>query len=622
MSGIVCIVDFSGAPADGVLLRRLTDFMTFRGPDSHETWVSGAVGFGYARLETNGSANPEVQPLTFNDGLTIVADARIDARADLLGRLADAGDRDDDASDAGLILRAYRVWGERSVEHLLGDFAFAIWDAARRRLFCARDHLGVKAFYYARLGSLLVFSNTLDCVRQHPTVSSGLNDRAIADFLLTNLNHDPGTTAFADIQRIPPAHRALWSAAGGRTERYWSLPIDEPVRFKKAADYTERFRELVETAVRDRLRGHQAAVLMSGGMDSTTLAATACKVLGSGSAGGEIRAFTILTEGFDSDERRHARAVADHLGIPVQFISHSAEAADPNWNEAAVRTAEPFLYTSTLAANREIYRTISGHSRVLFYGEGPDNALHYEWRPYLSQLSRQGKWSSLAMDLGRHALWHRRIPLLPTLPALLKLRVKNPHSPPSYPEWFQPGFESRLELRARWAELEKPSRPDPAHPYRPAAYASFNSPLWEAIFRGLDAEGTQAPIDTRHPFVDLRVLRFMLSVPVVPWCRIKYLERRAMRGILPPSVLRRQKAPLVRDPIWLTARRWWSIPQRSHEFLTEYVNWDRIPKEPGSERSQFWINFRPLALNYWLKRMTCAPLAREGVHDECGRGQR
>src|SRR5207249_147082 len=122
-------------------------------------------------------------------------------------------------------------------------------------------------------GQTLIFSNTLDCIRQHPAVSDKLNDLAIADFLLFDLNQDPHTTSFADIQRLPPAHRATWSADSMRMTRYWTLPIDEPVYFKRADDYTDRFKELLNTSVSDRLRTNKIAVFMSGGLDSPALAA-------------------------------------------------------------------------------------------------------------------------------------------------------------------------------------------------------------------------------------------------------------------------------------------------------------------------------------------------------------
>jgi asparagine synthase (glutamine-hydrolysing) len=144
----------------------------------------------------------------------IVADARIDAREDLFAALTAAGEpgmAQASWTDAELILRAYRCWDTACVERLHGDFAFGIWDDARQQLFCARDHMGVKPFYYAQIGCGVIFSNTLDCVRRHGLVSDRLNNLAIADFLLFGHNQDQATTSLADIKRIPPAHCAVWS---------------------------------------------------------------------------------------------------------------------------------------------------------------------------------------------------------------------------------------------------------------------------------------------------------------------------------------------------------------------------------------------------------------------------
>ena len=150
MSGFVGIVNLDNKPIDDRLLGRMTGFMAFRGPDRQRTWHNGSVGFGHALAITTNESERECQPLTLDRQIWIVADARIDARADLLAQLAEKGEAaPGDTTDVELVLRAYRAWGRACVDHLLGDFAFAIWDAPRRELFCARDHLGVKSFFYA-----------------------------------------------------------------------------------------------------------------------------------------------------------------------------------------------------------------------------------------------------------------------------------------------------------------------------------------------------------------------------------------------------------------------------------------------------------------------------------------
>jgi asparagine synthase (glutamine-hydrolysing) len=191
MSGITGLLSLDGGPVDGQILSRLTGLMAFRGPDAQETWSGGRVGFGHTMLRTTFESQGERQPCSLDDDLWIVADARVDGRSELCRKLRSSGhDCHQSATDAELILHAYRAWGDECVRHLLGDFVFAIWDASRERLFCARDHFGVKPFFYARAGNCLVFSNTLNCVREHPGVSDELNDRAIADFLLFGMNQD------------------------------------------------------------------------------------------------------------------------------------------------------------------------------------------------------------------------------------------------------------------------------------------------------------------------------------------------------------------------------------------------------------------------------------------------
>jgi asparagine synthase (glutamine-hydrolysing) len=261
MSGIVGILHFDEAPVDRHLLGQMTAFMALCGPDAQEIWIDGKVGFGHTLLKTTDESEHERQPFTLDGRVWIVADARVDARRELVPLLKAHGHENLslNATDVELILHAYLTWDENCVEHLLGDFAFAIWDGPQQRLFCARDQLGVKPFFYTHIGRTLIFSSSLDCIRHHPSVSGRLNDLAIADFLLFDSNQDLATTSFADIQRLPPGHSAKWSARKQELRRYWTLPIDEPLYCRQADNYVNRFRELLEQAVDDRLRTKKSA---------------------------------------------------------------------------------------------------------------------------------------------------------------------------------------------------------------------------------------------------------------------------------------------------------------------------------------------------------------------------
>ena len=619
MSGIVGIIHFDGAPVHRALLGRMTAFLDFRGPDAREMWINRNVGFGHTLFRTTFQSADERQPFSFDGETHIVADCRVDARAELIAKLRTHGRNASlQQPDAELILHAYHVWGEGCMEHLLGDFAFAIWDAPRQKLFCARDHLGVKPFYYAHIGTTIIFSNTLDCIRLHPLVSDKLNDLAIADFLLFDMNQDPARTSFADVQRIPAAHRAWFADGRCKLSRYWSLPIDEPVYYKRPDDYTDRFKELLDQAVSDRLRTNQVGVFMSGGIDSPTLAATACKILRGRDANAQVHAQTTLLDGIDGNERYYVKLVADHLKIPLLIQDLSGTFGDPNWASTKVHTPEPFVDPTRLAIDRELNRELGNRTRVWFYGEGPDNALNYEWQAHLSYLTTKRRFGRLMADVVRHMVHHRRIPLLPSIPNLLKVRWQRRSSDAGFPAWLNPDLETRLQLRDREWQNQYPAQ---RHPVRPAGHASFGISNWDALFHSLDAEFAQAPYEVRHPFLALPLVRFLLSVPVMPWCRSKYLVRRAMRGALPEAVLKRAKTPLSSYPTWQGARRQGLPVLEAALGFREYVDPLLVTNEMNENQAAFSRDSRPRALNYWLSNLRATAIAEptEGLFYETAR---
>ena len=183
-----------------------------------------------------------------------------------------------------------------------GDFSFAIWDAAKKELFCARDHFGIKPFYFAQLGDLFIFSNTLNCIRMHPLVSGELNDAAIGDFLLFGLNYDNATTTFRDIQRLPPAHSLTFSPNGVKIRHYWTPPTDGRIRYSKPEEYVENFQSLLQAAVGDRLRTDRVGILLSGGLDSSSVAAVTKEVSGKCGQKTEIRGYTSVFDSLIPDE--------------------------------------------------------------------------------------------------------------------------------------------------------------------------------------------------------------------------------------------------------------------------------------------------------------------------------
>jgi asparagine synthase (glutamine-hydrolysing) len=603
MSGFVGIVNLDGAPVDGPLLDGLTASLTFRGPDGRGTRVEEGVGLGHSLLRSDPAVPSEEQPLALDGRLWIVADARLDNRSRLTAGLG-AGSGPDGVSDAGLILRAYRRWRESCVDHLLGDFSFALWDRAERRLFCARDHLGVKPFYYALSGESFLFSNTLDCLRLHPALSGGLNEQAVADFLLFGCNMDLETTTFEDVRRLPPAGCCTWSAEGMRSRRYWALPVGGRIRYRKGEEYVAHFQELLRTSVADRLPSGPAAIWMSGGVDSTSIAAAAARLRGAPAGAGTVKAFTVVYDSLlPDDERRFAARAAEALGLPVQFLTADGYRLFEGWESPGLRTPEP-LDNPLSAIDAALVGATASYSPVVLYGQGGDEVLaQATLRESVRTMGLLPAVASVAAGLlaGEH-------PPPPGTGLLARLRrlTGQAAAPAAFPPWIDRGLAARCGLETRFSELNR-SPPAPPGAPRPGAWSALTTPFWQSFFESCDAGWTLRPLDVRHPFLDLRLVDYLLSIPPLPWFVDKAVLRRSLRGILPEEVRRRRKTPLG-YPTFERLRRGgcgWVDSFKPVPELPRYVNLKALPRLSGwgGNPGEADAVLRPLGLNYWLKKM-------------------
>lgn len=605
MSGFAGLLHLDGSPVDAELLRRMTAALAFRGPDAQEVWVAGAVGFGHTLLRTTDEAAHEHQPFSFEGQVWITADARVDARDELIRKLKERGRRAGaSAPDVELILHAYHAWGEDCVLHLLGDFAFAIWDGPQRKLFCARDHFGVKPFFYARAGNALVVGNTLDCLRLHPAITRRLNELAVADFLLFLVNQDPATTIYHDIQRLPAAHLLIWQNDSLQVRRYWSPPADGRIRYRHPREYVQHFWSTVQLAVRDRLRTGRFVVSMSGGLDSPAVAAVVKQALAEQSRDFDLRAQTFIYEKLIRDEEGHyAGLVARHLGIPIQFIRveeheffESAAAGVCGFPEPQL---DPYDVCTALS-----FKDAASSARVMFTGHGGDPMMFPSTHYLLHLVNRLRVGTLLSSFL--HFFWnYRRKPPLGGMRRRLHAWFR-PAAPPygEFPQWLNPSFASRLALADRWERIN--AEPPPLHPTCPEAYRNFCGSFWPWVFETMDPGTTGVAVETRHPLFDVRLIELVLSYPPIPWYWDKYLLREALRGTLPEAVRRRPKAPLRVDPVaryfQMQASHWVDGFAPSPELL-EFVVREQIPRVAGSPRpSDWWFHLRPLALNFWLQR--------------------
>ena len=451
------------------------------------------------------------------------------------------------------ILSAYEKWGEDCVKHLTGDFAFAIRDG--EKLFCARDHFGVKPFFYTHVNGNFNFSSTLNDLRSG--VSNTLNEIAVGDYLLFGVNQDNSTTIFRDIQRLPPGHTLTVENNEIKIRHYWTPTLPAQVRYRDSEAYVEHFSELLSQAVKDRLHTDRVAISMSGGLDSTSLAANA-------SEHAEVAGITVVYDSLIPDEERHySDLAAKHLGISITHLN----ADRYSLFDGKMDQAEPFLLSVLTGQFNDLLRLCAEFSPVALTGYDGDAFMHEPRQSIRTRIRRMLRTA----DSG------------------------------SIPEWIDEEFARRTNLRERWEQFWSRTCNEGK---RPAAMRALNSKIWTSLFEGYDRGSTKLNLDVSHPFLDIRLIEYLLAIPTKPWCVNKHILRRAMSDKLPAAVLNRPKTALMGDPALQLVRRAsvrWLDSFAVSPQLRAFVNLNRrrpVAEEKTSDA--LWASLRVFALNYWL----------------------
>jgi asparagine synthase (glutamine-hydrolysing) len=426
---------------------------------------------------------------------------------------------------------------------------------AEQRYFCARDHFGTKPFYYTFIDNEFAFSSSLNELRQNPKVSDTLNEIAIGDYLLFGVNQDLSTTIFKDIHRLPPAHTLTVANGTLKIRRYWSPEPTSEIRYRNAEDYVEHFSDLLSQAVSDRLTSERVAISMSGGLDSSSLAAVARK------QNKDVHAFTVVYDTLIADEERHySTLAAHHLGIPITHLNADQYSLFEERSPGALDQPEPFQMSPLTGQFHDLLRLCGDFAPVAFTGYDGD-AFMNEARP-------------------------------PRFRSKLKRLLRKRRDDAVLPGWIDESFARRTNLLDR---LRNPARIDPGSPA---------NPMWTALFESYAPASTKLPLEVRHPFMDIRLIEFLLAIPKDPWRIDKHILRVAMKTQLPAAVVNRRKTPLAGDPALQLARhasvRWLDSFEVSPQ-LSAFVNLNRRRKLADEETSDgLWANLRVFALNYWL----------------------
>ncbi len=567
MSGIAGIYHPDGQLVEPEHLGRMVDILAHRGADGADIWCEGSVGLGHRMLWTTPESLLEKLPLVNQAGnLAITADARIDNRDELIPALELSDLPAEKITDSQIILAAYEKWGESCPEKLLGDFAFAIWDGQKQQLFCARDHFGIKSFYYYFSDQTFVFATEIKAILCLSEVPVRLNEVKVGDYL-TSMFHDTTITFYQDILRLPAAHQMTISREGIQLKSYWSLDPSRELRLGSDKEYAAKFREIFTEAVRCRLRSaFPIGLTLSGGLDSSSIACTARKLL-SESKRQPLHTFSaIFDELTECDERKYINAVINQGGLEPHYvkidqISPLKEIQQMFWHQDGAFYAPNWFMGWALnkaAKNQGI--------RILLDGFDGDTTVS-DGYGYLSELARAGRWLLLTREVWGLAktfnvsfwgmLWSyvkyyainpiiskyrllrlsRRIGQLPT-----KLLRRQNHQPDDRPEWskiLSSEFVQSIGLVERYQACRKVQGhfglEERERHYRNIATQG----LPEFAAEMMDKSIAAFSMEPRYPFWDKRLVEFCLALPPEQKLRFgwnRFILRNAMTNILPVEV--------------------------------------------------------------------------------------
>jgi asparagine synthase (glutamine-hydrolysing) len=634
MSGICGVVNFDGEPLEASDIFVMTSLLQRRGPERTGVWRDGSVGLGHTLLATTPEAEEEQLPLVHEPtGCAITADVRLDNREELL-RLLRRGD-EKDLGDAAIVLAAYLEWGETCTERLLGDFAFAIWDPRQRQFFGARDHMGMKPFYYHH-SPRKVFAVTSEpkAILALPRTPYRINEGRIADYLVNPLEGiDKTSTFFEEVYRLPPAHTLTVDREGMRLRKYWHLEPGDELRLSDDQSYSEAFLEVFTKAIRSRLRSvGPIGSMLSGGIDSSSVTAIASAILADAGQGPLPTFSAVSPNADDCIETRTIHATVEHLGESIEphLISHDDLARFPTLPALMRMLDEPF--DGSMALPRVIYLAARLRGcRVVLDGVAGDVVLGASG--YLTHLLRTGRWGRAYSEASKsNAYWGGGDPPIRQLatrifalyaPRFAKRLRRRAQARPQAAAigreaGLRTGFAEQVRLHERLATLRAQGASRPGEPFAHGRARSITHPFLTVGRERYDRVAASVGVEPRDPFLDVRLIELAVRLPGEQLLENGYPKavlRHALAAHLPDEVrFRRGKEHL--GWVFTTAAAALDAPAPSlvddaAPMVSRYVDLDAASREGGNLPTDLMYNLAQL--EYWLRRHQRRPGGCEAI---------
>lgn len=401
MSAICGIFYRDGRPVSFAPVSAMVSALAHWGSDGQGVWEEGAVGLGHVAQwsvpEAVGERAPWRDP---ESGVVVTADARIDNRDDLLRELG-LGHAGRVLGDVELIARAYLKWEQACVERLVGDFAFALWDPRTRRLFCARDPMGVRPFFYFQDKGRFLFATQIRAIFTDSSVSRVLNDLQIGAALCGLPSFDD-STPFKAVRMLEPASALSVDASGLHIWKYWRLEMAREIRLARDDDYTDALEEILQRAINARLRSTgRVGCLLSGGLDASTCLALALKR--GNIAHDRLSAFSwALPEGNDSggsDERPFIEAFRREYPLDHTYISSDSSILLDFPPEMRAHRDGPESRIDHCQMVPTFVAARAKGVRVILHGVAGDDTVSHAAPDYVVSRLLAGDWAALRAEV-------------------------------------------------------------------------------------------------------------------------------------------------------------------------------------------------------------------------------
>ena len=490
---------------------------------STRQWQQGACELLFAALHPWDPREPVIV-----DGGRIAAAGQVmlEDRVDLARTLQ----LPPDTRDTYLVAAAFDRWGAGLAQRLRGEYAFAVWDSGDRRLTCARDPLGIRPLYVGSSSRVIVVSNVVDAVVAHPAISNELDDSALVRFLVRGVWTSAVATPYRAVRLVPEGHTLTIAWPGqARLIRHWQPPSPQPSLGRSDHDAATAYREVLRNAVRDRIGGRRCAIFLSGGMDSTSLAAVGVE------CASQMHAFTFAYQQLEvPGEVPLAQAVANRLSLPLDVINGDADVAleaERTGDVPALPVDEP-----SITNWRTGLHAASSFSTLAVYGEDGD-ALFAP--PGGSALLAAQSFPSLVRATIGYMATRQRIPYV-GLRLRERLGLVRSRRLPDTP-WITPGARRLAEAPEETTVLRCPLQPIHIDPRAGRVWDRLLRNVPRAFAISISPDVTRQCLALTLPLMDTRVIDFVMTVPPVPWCQNKHLARIAFAERLPSAVLSRRK---------------------------------------------------------------------------------